>query len=87
LLLFGGFPQCYQVVGLAFIVGSDFEDQRIKDCPDPSDSPELFGEIIAPIEIVGMLEDLLYFLKTDAALGVVPEQPALARIEFKSHIV
>jgi len=44
-------------------------------------------EISPLVEIVGMCEDLLYLFKTDAALGILAEQFAFARIEFGPHIV
>ncbi len=71
------------MIDLALFVGSDLEDQRIKNSPDLADGPELLPEIIALIEIIRTLEDFLCFFKSNSGPGVIAEQPAFARIELE----
>src|ERR1039458_957587 len=87
LFLAGGFPKGYQVVILAFFVFANFEDHGVKRSPNPSDCAELLGEIGASIQIIWTGKNLLRLFKADPAFRVLPQLPALARIEVESHKV
>ena len=85
LFFLGGFPQRDQVVLLALFVLADFEDRRIQPFAYPPDGPVLFGQIEAPVQIIGVREYLLDFLETDASLRIRSEPCALPAIEVEPH--
>jgi hypothetical protein len=61
------------------------ENERVQPGAYPADSTELFGDIGSLIEVVGMREDLLGFLESDAALRVGPEFLAFPCVELEAH--
>lgn len=84
---FGGFPERDEVVVLAFIVFTYFENQGVEPSADPADRAVLFGEIGALIEIVRALENRLSFLEPDCPLWVPLQFEALLRVKTKPHLV
>jgi hypothetical protein len=71
------------VAELAFLVLTNLKDPRKQPLPDSTHSAELFGDLRTPVQIVRVVEDLLGFFKADAALWVLPQSLALARIAVK----
>lgn len=63
---------------LTRLVLTHLEDHRVQAPSGPADGPVLLGQIGAPIEIVGVREDLLCLLKTESAPWV-----ALSRLLFR----
>lgn len=61
----------------ALFVLPNFKDHRVETIRYPADGPILLGNIGALIEVIGMGENLLYFLKIDSAFGIGPQLLAL----------
>jgi len=75
------------VVEFSFRIFPDLKDHRVQATPDPTDSAMLNGKIRTLVRVIGMKENLLYFLEADSALGVPPQTIALPHIEMESHKV
>ncbi|MGA2095632.1 MAG: hypothetical protein ABSH39_04990 [Candidatus Acidiferrum sp.] len=72
---------------MPFGVFADFKNDRIQAIADPTDGAMLHGKIGALIGVVGMKEELLYFLKTDSTFWIAAKTAALSLIEVESHEV
>src|ERR1700739_2643002 len=66
LFLLGGLPRGNGVMDLPLRVVPDFEDHRAKVTAAPSDCAKLFRIIVLLVDEVGLIENLLRFLETDA---------------------
>ena len=87
MLLSGSFPQSHQMVVFAFAVFSYLKNQGVQTLSHPPDGSALNRDIGALVKIVRAGKDLLRFLKTNSTLGILPQSPALARVEMESHVV
>jgi len=47
----------------------------------------LNGKVRTLVGVIGMIENLLYFLEPDSALGIPPKALALPLVEMESHKV
>ncbi len=64
-----------------------FKDQREQSLSEPADGSKLRRHIQSLIQIVRAIKDLLRFFEPNATSGVFPQQPTLAQIELKAHLV
>jgi hypothetical protein len=75
------------MVELSFRIFPNLKNYRVQAAPHPTDGAMLNGKIRTLVGVIGMKENLLYFLEADSALGVPPKAFALSRIEMESHKV
>ena len=65
----------------------NLKNYRVQAAPDPTDGAMLNGKVRTLVGVVGMKENLLYFLEADSAPRVPPKALALSRVEMESHKV
>jgi hypothetical protein len=83
----GCFPQGHQMVELSFCVFPDLKNHRVQTASHPTDGTMLSGEVRTLVGVIGMKENLLYFLEANSALWIPPKAFALSLIEMESHKV
>jgi len=69
---------------LAVIVLPDLEDDRVQPVADPTDRPELLGDICALIQIVRLLPKSPRFFESNASSRILSDLGTLFSIEFES---
>jgi hypothetical protein len=69
----------------ALLILTNLKDHRVQAFSYPSDRPVLIREIGALVEVIGVRENLLHFLKADPALGICPQPLALPGVKQESH--
>jgi hypothetical protein len=75
------------MVELTFRVFPNLKNYRVQAASHPTDGAMLSGKIRTLVGVIGMKENLLYFLEADSALGVPPKALALSLIEMEAHKV
>jgi hypothetical protein len=75
------------MVELSFRIFPNLVNHRVQAAAHPTDGAMLNGKVRTLIAVIGMIENLLYFLETDSALRVPPKALALPLIEMESHKV
>jgi hypothetical protein len=75
------------MVELSFRVFPNLKNYRVQTASHPPNGAMLSGKIRTLVGVIGMKENLLYFLEADSALGVPTKDFALSLIEMESHKV
>jgi len=75
------------VIELSFRIFPDLKNYRVQAATHPTDGAMLNGKVRTLVGVIGMIENLLYFLEPDSALGIPPKALALSLIEMESHEV
>jgi hypothetical protein len=75
------------MVELTFRIFPDLKNYRVQAASHPTDGTMLSGEVRTLVGVIGVKENLLYFLEADSALGIPPKALALSLIEMESHKV
>jgi len=75
------------MVELSFRVFPNLKNDRVQASSHPTDGAMLSGKVRTLVGVIGVIENLLYFLETDSALRVPPQALALPLIEMESHEV
>jgi len=75
------------MVELSFRVFPNLKNDRVQAATHPTNRAMLNGKVLTLVGIIGMKENLLYFLEANSALGVPPKALALSLIEMESHKV
>ena len=75
------------MVELSFRVFPNLKNDRVQAASHPTDGAMLVRKVQTLVGVIGMKENLLYFLEADSALGVPPKTFALSLIEMESHKV
>ena len=73
------------MIELSFCVFPNFKNDRIQVATHPTDGAMLSGKVRTLVGIIGMKENLLYFLEADSAPWIPPKAFALPLIEVESH--
>ena len=75
------------MVELTFRVFPNLKNYRVRAASHPTDGAMLSGKIRTLVGVIGMKENLLYFLEANSSLGVPPKAFALSLIEMESRKV
>jgi hypothetical protein len=75
------------MIELSFRVFPNLKNYRVQAASHPTDGAMLSGKIRTLVGVIGMKENLLYFLDADSALRIPPKAFALSLIEMESQKV
>ena len=75
------------MIELSFRVFPNLKNYRVQAATHPTDGAMLSGKVRTLVGVIGMIENLLYFLEADSALGVPPKALAFSLVEMESHKV
>jgi hypothetical protein len=75
------------MVELTFRIFPNLKNDRGQPATHPTNGAMLSGKVRTLVGVVGMIENLLYFLEANSALRVSPKPFALSLIEMESHKV
>jgi hypothetical protein len=75
------------MVELSFRVFPNLKNDRVQVATHPTNGAMLSGKVRTLIGLIGMKENLLYFLEADSALGIPPKALALSLTEMESYKV
>ena len=75
------------MVELSFRVFPNLKNDRVQAATHPTDGAMLNGKVRTLVGVIGMEENLLYFLEPDSPLGIPPKALTLSLIEMESHKV
>jgi hypothetical protein len=75
------------MVELSFHIFPNLKNDRVQVATHPTDGAMLSGKVRTLLGVIGMIENLLYFLEPDSALRVPPKAFALSLVEMESHKV
>jgi len=75
------------MVELSFRIFPNLKNYRVQAPTHPTNRAMLSGKVRTWVGVIGMIENLLYFLEADSALRVPPKALALSLIEMESHKV
>jgi hypothetical protein len=75
------------VIELSFRIFPNLKNDRVQPASHPADGAMLNGKVRTLVGVIGMIENLLYFLEANSALGIPPKALALSLIEMESREV
>jgi hypothetical protein len=75
------------VIELSFRVFPNLKNYRVQAATHPTDGAMLDGKVRTLVGVIGMIENLLYFLEANSPLRILPKALALPLIEMESHEV
>jgi len=75
------------MVELSLRIFPNLKNYRVQAATHPTDDAMLSGKVRTLVGIIGMKENLLYFLEANSALRIPPKALALSLIEMESHKV
>ncbi len=70
-----------------FRIFPNLKNDRVQSATRPANRAMLSGKVRTLVGVIGMIENLLYFLEANSALRVPPKALALPLIEMESHKV
>jgi len=75
------------VIELSFRILPNLKNDRVQAASHPTNRAMLNGKVRTLVGVIGMEENLLYFLEPNSPLGIPPKALALSLIEMESHKV
>jgi hypothetical protein len=75
------------MVEFSLRVFPNLKNYRVQAATHPTNRAMLKGKVRTLVGVIGIKENLLYFLEADSALRVPPKALALPLIEMESHKV
>jgi hypothetical protein len=75
------------MVELSFRILPNLKNDRVQAASHPTDGAMLVRRVQTLVGVIGMEENLLYFLEANSALGIPSKALALSLIEMESHKV
>ncbi len=75
------------MVELSFRIFPNLKNYRVQAATHPTDGAMLNGKVRTLVGVIGMKENLLYFLEADPALRIPSQALALSLIKMESHKV
>ena len=75
------------MVELSFRVFPNLKNDQVQAASHPTDGAVLVRKVQTLVGVIGMEENLLYFLEPNSALRIPPKALTLSLIEMGSHKV